>query len=193
MRYLDDFHEPTLAALRRRLIRRSADPDDPEQRRRAGRQAADLFLAAPVRWRDEVLITLYRETIRELEAVFQRRLPGLRRTQEDVIDLIETTIAGLVVSGSHTIAHAIRTQLDMRVTRLAASRVVLLYQEHHYLQLTGVADGTSVRRHLPRGLHLIFSDQQHRREDRIAGLWLATSDAMSQAGVYHYAPDVPPV
>jgi hypothetical protein len=50
----------------------------------------------------------------------------------------------------------------------------------------------SVRRHLPRGLHLVFSDQQHRREDRTAGLWLEHSDEERRAGPYHFANEVPP-
>jgi hypothetical protein len=69
---------------------------------------------------------------------------------------------------------------------------VLLYEEHQYLQLTGVQAGRSVRRHLPRGLHLIFSDQQHRRADRTAGLWLEQSDEAQRAGSYHFAEAVPP-
>jgi len=50
-----------------------------------------------------------------------------------------------------------------------------------------------VRRHLPRGLHLVFSDQQHRREDRTAGLWLEHSDEAHAAGPYHFADAIPPV
>jgi hypothetical protein len=49
-----------------------------------------------------------------------------------------------------------------------------------------------VRRHLPRGLHLVFSNQQHRREDRTAGLWLEHSDEAHAVGSYHFADDVPP-
>lgn len=191
VRHLDDFHEPTLATLRRRLIRGLADADDADQRRAAGHRAADMFLKEPVRWRDEVVTTIYRSTVRNLEAVFGRRLRGPRRTNKDLVILIESAINSLHMGGAHTIAHEIRTQLDTRLARLEQSRVVLMYQEHSYLQLTGVAHGTSVRRHLPRGLHLIFSDQQHRRDDRIAGLWLATSDDARHAGPYHYASVVP--
>jgi hypothetical protein len=67
-----------------------------------------------------------------------------------------------------------------------------MYEEQQYLQLTGIRDGRSVRRHLPRGLHLVFSDQQHRREDRTAGLWLEHSDEAHRAGSYHFADEVPP-
>lgn len=49
-----------------------------------------------------------------------------------------------------------------------------------------------MRRHLPRGLHLVFSDQQHRREDRTAGLWLEQSGEAHQAGSYYFADAVPP-
>jgi hypothetical protein len=38
----------------------------------------------------------------------------------------------------------------------------------------------------------IFSDQQHRRADRIAGLWLSQSDEERQAGSYHFTEAVPP-
>jgi hypothetical protein len=66
------------------------------------------------------------------------------------------------------------------------------YEEQQYLQLTGIREGRSVRRHLPRGLHLIFSDQQHRREDRTAGLWLEHSDEAHAAGPYHFTDELPP-
>jgi hypothetical protein len=66
-----------------------------------------------------------------------------------------------------------------------------MYEEQQYLQLTGIREGRSVRRHLPRGLHLVFSDQQHRREDRTAGLWLEHSDEAHAAGPYHFADELP--
>ena len=67
-----------------------------------------------------------------------------------------------------------------------------MYEEQQYLQLTGVREKRSVRRHLPRGLHLIFSDQHHRREDRTAGSWLEQSDEAHRAGSYHFADEIPP-
>ena len=85
-----------------------------------------------------------------------------------------------------------RCQLPTRLERLESARVVLMYEEQQYLQLTGIREGRSVRRHLPRGLHLVFSDQQHRREDRTAGLWLEQSDEAHAAGPYHFADELPP-
>jgi hypothetical protein len=67
-----------------------------------------------------------------------------------------------------------------------------MYDEQQYLQLTGIREGRSVRRHLPRGLHLVFSDQQHRREDRTVGLWLEHSDEAHAARSYHFADELPP-
>jgi len=79
-----------------------------------------------------------------------------------------------------------------RLASLKEARVVLLYEEHEYLQLTGVREGRSLRRHLPRGLHLVFSDQRHRRADRTADLWLQTSMPERAAGSYYWAPEIPP-
>ncbi len=42
-----------------------------------------------------------------------------------------------------------------------------------------------------RGLHLIFSDYSHRREDRFAQLWTDASTEDQQAGAFHWATDVP--
>ena len=85
-----------------------------------------------------------------------------------------------------------REEVRTRLERLEAATVVLMYEEQQYLQLTGIREGRSVRRHLPRGLHLVFSDQQHRREDRTAGLWLQHSDEAHAAEPYHFANQVPP-
>jgi len=96
------------------------------------------------------------------------------------------------MGGMVAAADRVHTQFRTRLERLESARVVLMYEEQQYLQLTGIRAGRSVRRHLPRGLHLVFSDQQHRREDRIAGLWLEQSDEERQAGPYHFANEVPP-
>lgn len=70
--------------------------------------------------------------------------------------------------------------------------MVLLYEEQEYLQLTGMREGRSVRRHLPRGMHLVFSDQRHRRADHTAELWLETSAPERATESYHWAREIPP-
>jgi hypothetical protein len=97
------------------------------------------------------------------------------------------------MGGAAAAADQLYSHFRTRLARLEKARVVLMYEEQQYLQLSGIRDGRSVRRHLPRGLHLVFSDQQHRREDRTAGLWLAHSDEAHAAGPYHFANQVPPV
>ncbi len=56
---------------------------------------------------------------------------------------------------------------------------------------TPIFGSNTNRRHLPKGLHLIFSDQTHRRTDRTAGLWLQASDDEQVVGPYHDAPAIP--
>src|SRR4029453_19479749 len=92
------------------------------------------------------------------------------------------------MGGMVAAADRLYTQFRTRLERLESARVVLMYEEQQYLQLTGVREGRSVRRHLPRGLHLVFSDQQHRREDRTAGLWLGEHDRGHPAGPHPFPP-----
>jgi hypothetical protein len=191
MRYLDDYHEPTLAALKRRLVRR-VQGDDPEALALAAEQAAEQFLEHPIYWRGVVELAVYHATVRAIEGVLGARLSGPGRTPAELQTKIGAGIAALALAGAHEQLHQIAAAHDARYTRLQAARVVLLYDEHAYLHLLGVVDGRSMRRHLPRGLHLIFSDQQHRRADRTAHLWLAASAPHDQAGAYYFASQIPP-
>lgn len=191
-RYLDDYHEPTVAALRRRLLRKAVDPDDVEQRQTASVQAVEIFLNRPTYWRDVVAAAILIRTIREIEDVLQGRLSGPRRTNDELTAMVIRGLETLRVAEMYTIAGQISQTLEVRRRRLEAANVVLMYEEHQYLQLTGIVKGQSVHRHLPRGFHLIFSDQLHRRNDRTAGLWLDTSDDEHQAGPYYYAQKIPP-
>src|SRR5207237_9027738 len=95
------------------------------------------------------------------------------------------------MGGAASTADHVYTQFRTRLERLHKAKVVLMYEEQQYLQLSGIREKRSVRRHLPRGLHLIFSDQHHRREDRTAGLWLERSDEAHRAGSYHFADEIP--
>ena len=191
VRHLDDFHEPTVATMRRRLLRQVTDADDPEQYRAAGAKAADVFLEEPTYWRDAVETAVYLSTIRALETLLGGKLTKPERTSAELAEKVSAGMAALALAGAYSQAQSIASALDARLTRLRSSRVVLMYEEHRYLQLMGITGGKSVRRHLPRGLHLVYSDQLHRREDRTAGLWLATSDEYDQAGPYHFAPVIP--
>src|SRR4029453_19544787 len=96
------------------------------------------------------------------------------------------------MGGMVAAADRLYTQFRTRLERLESARVVLMYEEQQYLQLTGIREGRSVRRHLPRGLHLVFSDQQHRREDRTAGLWLGDSEQGHTGGGKQFAHGTPP-
>lgn len=188
VRHLDDFHEPTIAAIRRRLLRNVADV---EQRSIASAQAVDIFLKQPTRWRDVVEMAICMRTIRAIEdACGRTRLPGRRRSLANLAEMVAKGIELLRAVDMKMADQISRTYEDRRAN-LAAARVVLMYEEHQYLQLTGVMEGRSIRRHLPKGLHLIFSDQIHRRNHRAAGLWLAASDNEHQVGPYYYAPAIP--
>jgi len=177
--------------MRRRLLRQVTDADDPEQRRDAGAKAADVFLEKPTYWRDVVETGVYLSSVRALETLLGGKLTGPGRTSAELAEKVSAGMAALALAGAYSQAQSIASALDARLTRLRSSRVVLMYEEHRYLQLMGITGGKSVRRHLPRGLHLVYSDQLHRREDRTAGLWLATSEEYDQAGPYHYAPVIP--
>ena len=129
--------------------------------------------------------------VRECELCLGQKLKGPGRTKEQLFAKLETGLAALAMGGAAA-ADQLYTQFRTQLERLEKARVVLMYEEQQYLQLTGIREGRSVRRHLPRGLHLVFSDQQHRREDRTAGLWLEHSDDAHQAGSYHFADAIPP-
>ena len=190
MRHLDDYHEPTLAALCRRQLRGLADAA-PAERSEARRAATSAFLAAPVRWRDVVMVAVQLASVRAIENVLGQRLPGPGRTQEQLAAKIEAGLATLA-SGSAARAERLAHELQERLASLGQATVVLLYEEQEYLQLSGVRAGRSMRRHLPRGLHLAFSDQRHRRADRTADLWLAASTSEQTAGSYYWASAIPP-
>jgi hypothetical protein len=191
MRHLDDYHEPTLAAQRRQRLRKLVDAQG-EERLQACQEVAETFLAQPTRWRDVVETAVHLAAVRTCELHLGQRIKGPSRTKEQLFVKLETGLAALAMGGAAAIADQLCTQFQMRLERLEAAKVVLMYEEQQYLQLSGIRDGRSVRRHLPRGLHLVFSDQQHRREDRTAGLWLEQSDEERRAGPYHFANQVPP-
>jgi hypothetical protein len=191
VRHLDDYHEPTLAALRRQRLRKLVDAQG-EERVQACQAAAEAFLEQPTCWRDVVETAVHLSAVRECELHLGQRLKGPGRTKEQLFAKLETGLAALAMGGAAVAADQLYAQFQTRLERLESAKVVLMYEEQQYLQLMGIRDGRSVRRHLPRGLHLIFSDQQHRREDRTAGLWLEHSDEERRAGPYHFANEVPP-
>jgi len=191
VRYLDDYHEPTLAALRRQRLRKLVDAE-PDERLRACQAVAEAFLEQPTYWRDVVETAVHLSAVRACELHLGQRIKGPGRTKEQLFAKLETGLAALVMGGAAAIADQLHTEFRTRLAHLEASEVVLMYEEQQYLQLTGIREGRSVRRHLPRGLHLVFSDQQHRREDRTAGLWLERSDEAHAAGSYHFADEIPP-
>src|SRR5207249_6430548 len=153
MRHLEDYHEATLAAQCRRRLRGLADAD-PVERAEARRAATSAFLAAPVRWRTVVEMAVHLATLRAIEDVLGQRLPGPARTQEQLVAKIESGL-GILAMGSASEAERLACEFRERLASLKEARVVLLYEEHEYLQLTGVREGRSLRRHLPRGLHLV--------------------------------------
>ena len=153
---------------------------------------ADAFLENPVRWRDVVAIAVHLACVRELERQLGHRLKGPGRSVEQLALKIEDGMAKLSDAGAPDAAARIRQELALRLDSLAGATTVLMYQEHEYLRLTGIRAGRSVRRHLPRGLHLIFSDQRHRREDRTAGLWLEHSTPERSTEPYHWSKGIPP-
>jgi len=163
----------------------------PQVRVNACQAAAATFLEQPTRWRDVVEAAVHLAAVRECELRLGQRLKGPGRTKEQLVAKLETGLAALAMGGAAA-ADQLYTQFQTRLERLEKAKVVLMYQEQQYLQLSGIRDGRSVRRHLPRGLHLVFSDQQHRREDRTAGLWLEQSNEAHQAGSYHFADEIPP-
>lgn len=190
VRHLDDYHEPTLATLRRQRLRTLRDAD-PASRTAACHAVAEAFLAKPTRWRDVVETAVHLAAVRACEFSLRQRIRGPGWSTDQLRIKLESGLIALFLRRMHDRADQIYHQFYIRLARLRSAKVVLMYEEHHYLQLTGIRDGRSVRRHLARGLHLIFSNQQHRREDRTAGLWLEQSDEMHQAGVYHFADAVP--
>ena len=191
VRYLNDYHEPTVAAERRRRLRALSD-ESAEVRRAAARAVADTFLENPVRWRDVVTVAVHLACVRELEQQLGHRLRGPGHTVEQLAQKIEAGMAALSDEGAPDAAIHVHQELARRLDTLAGATAVLMYEEHEYLRLTGVRAGRSVRRHLPRGLHLIFSDQRHRREDRTAGLWLEQSTPERSTEPYHWSKGIPP-
>jgi len=191
IRHLDDYHEPTVAALRRQCLRKLVGAPL-EEHLRASQAAAEAFLEQPTRWRDGVETAVHLSAVRECELRLGQRLKGSGRTKEQLLAKLESGLAALAMGGAATAADQLYTQFRTRLERLESAKVVLMYEEQQYLQLTGIRDGRSVRRHLPRGLHLVFSDQHHRREDRTAGLWLEHSDEAHRAGSYHFADEISP-
>jgi hypothetical protein len=191
VRYLDDYHEPSLAALRRQSLRKLVDAQG-DERLQACQMAAEAFLEQPTRWRDVVETAVHLSAVRECELHLGQRIKGPGRTKEQLFSRLETGLAALAMGDAATIVNQISTRFRTRLERLESAKVVLMYDEQQYLQLSGIREGRSVRRHLPRGLHLVFSDQRHRREDRTAGLWLEHSDEAHAAGSYHFADELPP-
>lgn len=192
VRHLDDYHEPTLATARRQQLRALPKGADETQRQAALHAAAAHFLERPVRWREIVELGVLLSTVRAIEGVLQERLRGPGRTREQLQEKIDAGLAALsLVTAWGPSADLIFGALKQRQTSLKAANVVLLYEEQTYLQLTGVRAGRSIRRHLPRGLHLIFSDQEHRRADRIADLWLSERTETTSADRYTWAKAIP--
>jgi len=191
VRHLDDYHEPTVAAMRRQRLRELVDAES-EVRLRACQAVAEAFLEQPTRWRDVVETAVHLSAVRECELHLGQRIKGPGRTKEQLFARLETGLAALAMGGAAAAADQLYAQFRTRLERLESARVVLMYEEQQYLQLTGIREARSVRRHLPRGLHLAFSDQQHRREDRTAGLWLEHSDEAHAVGPYHFADAIPP-
>jgi hypothetical protein len=148
-------------------------------------------LEQPTRWRDVVEAAVHLSAVRECELRLGQRLTGPGRTTEQLLVKLATGLAALAMGGAAA-PDQLYIQFRTRLERLEKALVVLMYEEQQYLQLMGIRDGRSVRRHLPRGLHLVFSDQRHRREDRTAGFWLEHSDETHAAGPYHFADEVPP-
>jgi hypothetical protein len=190
-RYLDDYHEPTIAALRRSYLRR-ANTDDPAARMVACAAAAEAFLENPVTWRMVVVQNSARVAVRAVEAVLGQRIPGSGRTLDQLHAKIVDGCRQLRLADHQAVATTILQGCMERARTIDAAQVMLFYEEHAYLHLTGIQDNRSIRRHLARGLHLAFSDQEHRRADRSAHHWIATSQAADQAGAFHWAPAIPP-
>src|SRR5437899_11778959 len=66
VRHLDDYHEPTVAALRRQCLRKLVDAQG-EERLQACQEAAATFLEQPTRWRDVVETAVHLSAVRECE------------------------------------------------------------------------------------------------------------------------------
>ena len=163
-----------------------------EVRLNACQAAAEAFLEQPTCWRDVVETAVHLSAVRQCELHLGQRIKEPGRTKEQLFARLETGLAALAMGGAAAAAGQLYAQFRTRLERLESASVVLMYDEQQYLQLSGIHEGRSVRRHLPRGLHLVFSDQQHRREDRTAGLWLEHSDEAHTAGSYHFADAIPP-
>jgi len=144
-----------------------------------------------VQWRDVVAVAVHLATIRAIKEVLGQRIPGRGRSQEQLATKITEGLALLSQSSPGVMAH-LAHETRARQDSLTKATVVLLYEEQEYIQLTGVRSGHSVRRHLPRGLHLVFSDQSHRRADRTADLWLQTSTPERTVGNYYWDKQTPP-
>jgi hypothetical protein len=144
-----------------------------------------------VRWRDVVVVAVHLASVRAIEDVLGLRLSDPGRTQVQLAAKIEAGLA-MFTSGSAGVAKRLAHELQERLDSLKEATVVLLYEEQEYLQLSGVRAGRSLRRHLPRGLHVVFSDQRHRRADRTADLRLAASMPERAAGSYYWASAIPP-
>jgi hypothetical protein len=82
-RYLDDYHEPTIAALRRSYLRR-ANTDDSAARMVACAAAAEAFLESPVTWRMVVVLNSARVAVRAVEALLGQRISGSGRTLDQL-------------------------------------------------------------------------------------------------------------
>jgi len=128
VRYLNDYHEPTLATLRRERLRALSD-DSAEVRRAAARAVADAFLENPVRWRDVVAIAVHLACMRELERQLGHRLKGPGRSVEQLALKIEDGMAKLSDAGAPDAAARMRQELARRLSSLAGATTVLIDSE----------------------------------------------------------------
>lgn len=193
LRYLDDYHELTLAAQRRRALRALPDTADDAARQVTLHAVAQAFLESPVRWRDVVTTATYLQAVGEVERALHRRLKLPGRTLEQLQEKLAVGLDDLVLTDAEPVARQIRHDLAARQAQLDQALVTLVYQEQQYLQLLGIQHGRAVRRHLARGLHLVISDQQHRRRNRIVDAWQESSRPdQFIVPMYYVAPTVPP-
>jgi hypothetical protein len=63
VRYLDDYHEPTVAAQKWQRLRKLVDAQG-EERLKACQAAAESFLEQPTRWRDVVETAVHLSAVR---------------------------------------------------------------------------------------------------------------------------------
>lgn len=144
IRHLDDYHEPTVAALRRQCLRKLVGAPL-EERLRASQAVAEAFLEQPTRWRDGVETAVHLSAVRECELRLGQRLKGSGRTKEQLLAKLESGLAALAMGGAAAAADQLYTQFRTRLERLESAKVVLMYEEQQYLQLTGIRDGRSYR------------------------------------------------